>query len=131
MRGLELHQAEGLDDVVVRAALKAGDPVHFGGAGGEHDDRNFRRLPPAAQAAQHFQSVHTGQHDVQQIDHRRGEALLRGEEVLSRLISPDLIPGGLKIIAEHFADTAVILDNDNGVGHGGSSFFTRAWEAYR
>ena len=42
---LKLHDAEGLDHIVVRARLEAGDTVHLSGAGGEHDDRDVAGVP--------------------------------------------------------------------------------------
>ena len=61
----QFARVEGLGEVVVGAQFEADDAVDILAAGGEHHDRNFALL---AQAAEDFEAVDAGQHDVE--DHQ-------------------------------------------------------------
>ena len=60
--------AEGLDDVVVRADLEAGDDVGFLALGGHHHHRHLARFGPLLDAAADFDAADVGQHEVE--DHQ-------------------------------------------------------------
>ena len=63
--GHELHHAEGLDEVVVRAEVETADPVILRALGRGHDDRDGAQLRRRLHALQQLDAVHTGQHHVE------------------------------------------------------------------
>ena len=62
----KLHHAEGLCDVVVRAAVQTDDLVVLGVLRGQKDDRERGGVGQAAQTAQDGNAVLAGEHDVEQ-----------------------------------------------------------------
>ena len=116
--GHQLPGGEGLDHVIVRAALQPGQLVVFLAPGGQHDDRRGNaagsHLPQAGHA------VHEGHHDVQdhQIDaalrqcrQRRGTVagLLAGVTRVLQIL-PDQIPDARLIVHDqNFCHTAPLL----------------------
>ena len=61
----ELADAEGLRQVVVRAAVKADDLVEFGVASRQHEHAGSLVRTARPQRAAHGDTVHAGEHDVQ------------------------------------------------------------------
>ncbi len=59
----QLARREGLDDIVVRAALKAGELVVLLAAGSKNNDRGV--YPPCAHLAQAGHPIHKGHHKIQ------------------------------------------------------------------
>ena len=74
---LELTEAEGFGDVVVRAVLKPLDALVLLAPGGEHDQRQV--ASHRAQPSAHLEPSDAGQHEVEdhEVDRRTGEALDR------------------------------------------------------
>ena len=107
--GQHLLHLEGLDDVVVRPLLQAGDFVLRLPLGGEHDDRGLVPLPDFFQ---HGPAVHDGQHDVQQ--HQVGlvgaEQLHTFAAVLGHLSLKALL---LQVEMEQLGDVGVVLHDQD------------------
>ena len=61
---VELLHGKGLDEIVVRSAVQARDPVGHGVSGREHENGHRVGVVPAQGAAE-GEPVHAGQHDVQ------------------------------------------------------------------
>src|SRR5699024_2183564 len=80
--GQELLEAEGLGDVVVRAALEPLHRVVHAGAGGDHEDRDLRVHLP--QRPEHLEAVHAGQAHVEdeQVEVPAGGEIEGGDAVL-------------------------------------------------
>src|SRR5512137_2834623 len=65
--GKQLFDMERLDNVVVRAAVQASNPVRYGIARGDDDDRRFT---DSADAATEREAIHARQHPIQDDQHR-------------------------------------------------------------
>ena len=63
--GHELHHAEWLDEVIVRAEVEAADLVVLRALGRSHDDRDGAQLRRRLHALQQLDAVHAGQHHVE------------------------------------------------------------------
>ena len=107
--GQQLLALEGLDEVVVGAAVEAGHPVLGLGAGGQHQDRD---VAVAAQAAADLDAVHPRQPEVEH-DQVRNEA---GGDV-ERLDSVGRGAYFVALVAERAAqdvgDVDVVLDDQD------------------
>ena len=115
--GLELHDAEGLDHIVVRPRLQALHLVHLGGPGGEHEHRGVLQPGVGTDAPEDLQPVHPRQHDVQ--DKEGGLA----PPALFKILLPGLEAGhlvahGVKIIAQHLPDALIVFNDHDGLRHG-------------
>ena len=111
--GQQLLDLEGLDDVVIRAHLQAGDLVLDLALGGEHDDGHFHGL---AQLAADLPAVHDGQHDIEQ--HEVGLDLpghLDGLAAVGRV--RDLEPVLLQVQAQQLCDVAIVLHDEHFLAH--------------
>ena len=109
--GDELGHLERLADVVVGAGLEADHDIDRVGTGGQHHDRH-RRGP--ADLAGDLETVHPGQHDVEQdkVDRRgrRVESVQAGTTVGGGL---DREPGVAQPDRRDLADRRVVLDEQD------------------
>ena len=109
----QLLDLEGLDDVVVRAHLQAGDLVLGLTLGGEHDDGHFHGL---AQLAADLPAVHHGQHDIEQ--HKVGLDLLGHLDGLAAVGRVrDLEPVLLQVQTQQLCDVVIVLHDEHFLAH--------------
>jgi len=108
--GQQLGQAEGLGDVVFGAQLEAHDLVHLGASGAEHHDQGVVLV--LAQAPQHLEAVHLGQHDVEDDQAELFFASQRQAQV-AVVGQGDLVALGREVHFEAHGDALVILDDQD------------------
>ena len=106
--GDQLHDAEGLADVVVRPQVQPPHRVHLGGLGGDQDDGDVLGAAAGLQFPEDVQPVPPGQHDVQQ--HQPGQLPGQGLEkvrpVFKRLgLKPAVVQG----VALHLPDLHIVF----------------------
>ena len=110
--GKQLHDAERLGEVVVRAAVQTEHLVILGAACGEHHNGQHFGRGIAAEPAEHGEAVFLGQHNVQQNDIRR--ALLDGSTECRRQgKAADFIARTFDCIDRKIPDVLVILQQIN------------------
>ena len=104
----KLHHAEGLCDVVVRAAVQTDDLVVLGVLRGQKDDRERGGVGQAAQTAQDGNAVLAGEHDVEQ--HKIRHMLAHGLPERAALgKAPRLKAGRAQRIQYQLADAGVVF----------------------
>ncbi len=109
----QLAGVEGLGEVVVRADFEANDLVDIFALGGEHDDGQARPLRRRADLAAHVETVHAGQHQVEQDDvgtalserHEAARPVARGRDV-------DLVLA--EVLRQEGAQAGVVVDEEGG-----------------
>ena len=108
-RGDELLGIEGLDDVVVGAALEALDDIRGVAFGREHDDRDSRLL---ANARADLDAVNAGKHKVEknQVRLRESERLDSASAVGAE---EGLEPFGAQHDSDHLRKSGVVVDYKN------------------
>ena len=108
--GQQLLEGEGLDQVVVGAAVEAGDLVVGRVAGGEHEHRNGQTT--LAQVAADAETVETRQHDVEQdqvvLVVAAAQAGLRGASVAQRV---DRVAFLFEAALEHLSQLVGVFDH--------------------
>ena len=113
--GDQLDDAEGLGQIVVRAAVQRPDAVILRALGGGHNDRDAAQGRGGAHTAQQLRAVDAGEHHVQH--HQIGlfalQGLPEGGAVGKAL---GLQPGGAQGIQLDIADAGVILYTPDHVG---------------
>ena len=105
----QLHHAEGLGDIIVRASVQTFHPVIFRVFGGQHDDRKRCCLRVLAKAFQNGNAVFLRKHDVQQ--NKFGQ--LPGQrlpEEMGKREAADLEALAFQGITDQFADAVVVLN---------------------
>lgn len=107
--GEEFAVGEGLGDVVVGAAVEAGDAFLFAATGGEHHDGD---VAAGADAAEDFEAVDAGEHDVEDDDVDAGAEGFDGA-FGAGVDGGDLIAVGGEVFGQQLADEAIVL-NDQG-----------------
>ena len=106
--GQQLHNTEGLCDIVVCAVFQTGHLVDLCGLGREHDDRQHRRILLRLKPLQNRIAVQIGQHDVQQ--HQRGQLLLQPVKKIPAVRkSLHSVPAGLQRTGNQLPYPIVIL----------------------
>ena len=116
----QLHHAEGLGHVVVRARVQTLDLVVLRALGREQDHRQLARAGAGAQPRKDGQSVLLRQHDVQQqqVGRLPLHCLAHGRAVLKAV---RVKPARRQRVEHQLADARVVLDAVNR-GHRPSSF---------
>ena len=105
----QLHDAEGLDQIVVRAAVQPGDAVVLRAFGRGQDHRYGAERRRGAHTAQQFCAVRAGQHHVQH--HQVGVLLLEGvPKAVAVRKALHLEPGGAQGIDLDVPDAGVVLN---------------------
>ncbi len=113
----QLARREGLGDVVIRAALEAGDLVGLLRARGQHDDRDVARILVAPQLPGQLQPAGVRQHPVEQDEVRPPVADARPRR-LAVLGQCDLQAGAPQPESNEVANGLLVLDDqDPGFGH--------------
>ena len=115
--GLQLHDAERFDDIIVGAAFQSGHPIDLRAARRQHNHGKLLRCFAGPQPVQNLQPVHSGQHNIQNAERGTYAPVLRFKQRLAGLVSVHLVADRLKIVAEHFADALIVLHNDNKLWH--------------
>lgn len=110
----------GFDDVVVRTGLQADDDVHVVAERGEHDDR---QLAGRAYPAAHLDTVHHGQHQIEQQE-VGAEHVQRLQAGLAGRGGEDLVPAPAQPHLDAVAYGRIIFDEDD-AWHAGIS---RSWD---
>jgi hypothetical protein len=108
----QLLRAERLDDVVVGAEFEAADAIRFFAARGEHDDRRRRRARILADGLAHEQTVHAGQHEVEQDQIGRLRRQPR-HHLRSRRHDIRRMSGAFEVVRDQLGDIRVILDDED------------------
>jgi hypothetical protein len=106
----ELVQIERLYDVIVRAAVKAGDAIVDGVARGENEHR--RLVSPRAHPLQEFEAGEARQPEIQ--DHRAIRCVLQSELRGDAVFHP--IHGEARLSEAHvhaIAQQPIVLDKEN------------------
>ena len=108
-------EVEGLGQVVVGAALHRLDRVRHGRLRGHDDDRRATSI--GACARHHIEAARLGHPDVDEgdVDIAAGEG---GERLLSTGRLHDLVALRAERLAEHPADRALVVDDENAGGDG-------------
>ncbi len=123
----QLLEIEGLDQIVVRAALQPRDALMQSTASGEHQDR--RAILPAAHLPQHRRTIAIGQAQIQ--DHRRIARALQGVGgVLGRFGLVDIEALRFQAPAQQLGQLFVILDDQQPHGRGAPFRFVAATRAF-
>ena len=106
--GNELHHAEGLDKVIVRAEVKPPDAVILCALGRRHDDWDIGKLRIRAHPAQQLQPVDARKHHVEHNELRalRAQRLPKARAVLKAL---GLKAGGTQGVYLNIADAGVVF----------------------
>jgi hypothetical protein len=106
----ELSQAERLGDVILGAELEPHHLVHLGATGAEHDDRHGGLL--GAQVPHHLETVHPGQHHVQ-----NHEVYAASGGALQPLVAVDrhlhLVAFGFEIHTQTEGNALIVLDDQD------------------
>ena len=108
---------ERLDDVVVRAQLKADDAVGFGSARGEKNNRRLRQFGIVADPFADIEPVGIGQHDIEQ------DQVGPNPPAKVEGAPPGLRPGEKKafffeVVLQQREEIGVVFDEDNSFCHG-------------
>ena len=112
--GQKLARVEGFGQVVVGADLKPDDAIHVVPARGQHQDGHLRA---GAHAAAHLQAIDAGQHHIQDDRVVVGPAL-RQQPRLAVATDVDLVAARAQIVAEHFHEAGVVVDEKHACRHG-------------
>ena len=108
--GQQLARRERLGDVIVGAAVQAGQLVFFHALGGEHDDGDGGEIAVGADARQQAQARLVRQHPVQQDQMRR--AVLDEFPGIGDVLYRTAIPAGFaQRIGHQFNDGRLIFNN--------------------
>ncbi len=117
--GLQLGEAERLDQVVVRARIQRVDPVRLLAVRGNDDDRDTGSLPePPAD----LHAVDVGQLEVEQHDVRitAGQRLRTGHHVVDPVAAPgqaaDQLGGDARVVFHHQHAGRRLVSGHNGPG---------------
>ncbi len=107
---------ERLRDVVVGAPLEAEELVHLGAARREEQHRRVARRGLGAHLAQHLEAVQAGEEEVEE-----HEVRMRCEDPLEPLLAvlgeQHAVALLLEVVAQQFADFALVVDDEDGGGH--------------
>jgi len=116
--GEEFAGGEGLRQVVVGADFEADDPVGLVAPGGEHENRD---VGPGADAAEDFEAIDAGEHDVED-DGVPGAGAGAGEGLLDAVEAGvggcDGIAEGGEVVGEEAAEFPVVVDQEEAAGGG-------------
>ncbi len=105
----------GLAQVVVGTEFQPDDAVDVVPARGEHQ---YRRCVRRAEFAQHIEAADARQHHIQNHDLEFVDRKF-GQRVAAVMHAPDLEMLGAQVFAEHLAQLAVVVDEqDAGVARG-------------
>ena len=108
--GDELHDAEGLAQVVVRAVVQPLDDVDLAGLGRDHNDRDGRRGGVGAELGQNLVAVLVRQHDVQ--NDQLGPGIAQCSPKAGRVLAaPGFVAVGIQSILFQLTDAGVVLDD--------------------
>ena len=112
MRRTSSARTERLGDVVVRPQLQAEDPVHLGGAGGQHQDRDRRGRRIAPEDLADLQAVHLRQHEVE--DDEVGPVLPGGGQGARAVPGEDRGEAGLaQLEAQHLEGVGLVVHEED------------------
>lgn len=116
----ELTDADGLDDVVVRAELEGDDPVDLVGALGEEEEGNVSMLPAPAYPPEDVEAAHVRQVVIG--DDHRGTSLDQGPDgLLTCGAIPYVEAGILELLAEAGRTRDLGADEEDERTHDGAS----------